>query len=332
VAAVASALEGLRLKWLLITTLGTNPGDEFARIGVQNLIRDVDPKAEFDLLNKEDPAHYYRRDFDRAVICGMPLFWSLDQDNYDIWWWDQIFGGWIAKDRRKLMAMGVGHVVLDDIPNFAKYVFSINYVIQNTWALTFREPIMDHPKVMDSICPSAFAVKSGLLKKYQLCNFMLGSGHFQYAASKDEYESWMSKQETISACLRNTGFKFVAHTMAEVELARNMGWKGREIFYFANPEGYLDLYSQTGQYFGHRLHGAAVVAAAGGSAWGVAYDSRVKMVQRLGGYACKPSKVLIDNFRDWVNGVTGWAPVVNFNIEQERVRLTRLLYRFAHDK
>lgn len=324
------------MKWLLITTAErpgmapSNPGDEFARIGIQKLIREVDPKAEFDLLNKEDPLQYVPREFDRAVICGMPLFWSTEQDNVDIWWWNKIFGGWIAQDRRKFMAMGVGHVLVDNISNFPKYVFSINYVLEKTWALTVREPILDHPKIIDSVCPSAFAVSRSVDKFKRICNFMVNTGHFNHLATPSEGESWKKKETTLVAALLNSNFEFVAHTPKERDLARSMGWPVSKIHWFSKPEHYLELYQQATHYFGHRLHGAAVVAAAGGDAWGVAYDSRIKMVQRLGGYACRPSEFSIEDFRSWLHGITVWTKTGVYDIEQERHRMVSLLRRFAH--
>lgn len=316
------------MKWLLLTTLGTNPGDEFARIGVQNLIREVDPSPEFDLLNKENPDHYNHREFDRAVICGMPLFWSTEQDNYDIWWWDKIFEGWIAKDRRKLIALGVGHVLLDDISNFAKYAFSINYVMQKTWALTVREPIMDHPKIIDSVCPSAFAVKLGSRFR-SLCNLMVNAGHFAHIASEKEQLAWLSKQDEVADTLKRSGFQFVAHNDDEHRLAHTLGWDDDCIHRFKTPEEYLELYSSAYRYFGHRLHGAAVCAATGAQSWGVAYDSRGKMVQRLGGHACKPSEFSIEDFQRWARGEFGWMQQGVFNLKMEHLRLHLLLKEFA---
>lgn len=316
------------MRWLLITTCGVNVGDEFARIGTQNIIRGVDPNASFDLLHKEDPDAWSEREFDRAVICGMPLFWSTsEQDNYDIWWFNRLFESWIAKDRRKFMALGVGHVLLDDIPNFAKYAFSINYVIQKTWALTVREPIFDHPKIIDSVCPSAFAVTERS-RHLRLCNMMVNGGHFAHVAPMEQ-AAWMEKQQEIVDTLRERDYTFVAHTDDEHRLAQELGWIDNQIRRFETPEEYLELYSQCYMYFGHRLHGAAVVAAAGGDAWGVASDSRIKMVQRLGGHACRPSEFSIEDFRLWVNRITTWIPSGAFDILTEKRRLIQLLKEFA---
>lgn len=44
------------MRWLLITTIGKNPGDEWIRIGIQNVIRKVDPDREYILLDKESPS------------------------------------------------------------------------------------------------------------------------------------------------------------------------------------------------------------------------------------------------------------------------------------
>src|SRR5882672_4191601 len=105
------------MKWLLITTLGTNPGDEFARFGVQRLIRDVDSEPKFFLVNKESPTINQPVEFDRAVICGMPLIWSFPWPESRsparcVPWWQSLMRGWISRDPRKLCGIGVGDVRL----------------------------------------------------------------------------------------------------------------------------------------------------------------------------------------------------------------------------
>jgi hypothetical protein len=187
---------------------------------------------------------------------------------------------------------------------------------------------MDHPKIVDSICPSAFALKRGSGFK-RLCNFMVDGGHFAYVAPEKETRAWLSHQQTIISVLQNRGFEFVAHTDGESRLAVDLGWPKHKIHRFSTPERYLELYSNAVQYFGHRLHGAAVCAATGAQSWGVAYDSRVKMVQRLGGWACRPSEFSLDDFRGWVDGHFAWMPVGPYNIEMEHLRLKTLLKEFA---
>lgn len=316
------------MKWLLITTLGTNPGDEFARIGVQNLIRGVDPSPEFDLLNKENPDHYTQRPFDRAIVCGMPLWWSTpEQDNYDIWWWDKIFNGWIAEDRRKFMILGAGHVVLDRIEKFSKYTASIDYAIRKSWAVSVREPVLDDPRIVDSVCPSAFSIQKQS-STFNLCNLMENGGHFPYPSEQTE---WLKKEEAIVELLHASGYKFVAHNDAEHRLAHSIGWSDWSIFRFDTPEEYLSLYSRSLRYFGNRLHGAAVCAAMGIPTWGVAYDSRIGMVKRLGGHAEKPSEIRLDQLQLWLTGATDWGHFPTHHLELERFRLKKLLSRFMYD-
>ena len=77
------------MKWLLVTTIGTNPGDEMIRLGVQNLISKIDSNAQYELLNKESKQdRQANHEFDKAVWCGMPVFWSIVGNHCsDIVWW-----------------------------------------------------------------------------------------------------------------------------------------------------------------------------------------------------------------------------------------------------
>ncbi len=315
------------MKWLLITTLGTNPGDEFARIGVQKLIREVDPVPEFDLLNKENPDHYCPRDFDRAIICGMPLWWSTkEQDNYDIWWWDKIFESWISENKRNFMVLGAGHVYVDKIYNFAKYAASIDYVTRKAWAVTVREPVISHPGVIDSICPSAFATRRIVNpQSYNLCNMMVDSGHFPHDSR--EKLAWNLVEPDLVKLLQQRNYIFVAHTREEEKLAVRLGWPQSMIRWFDNPEAYLKLYAGANKYFGHRLHGAAVCSALGIPAWGVAYDSRMKMVHRLGGHATLPSEIF--GLKQWLRDESRITRQPSHDVSRERLMLTDLLIRFA---
>lgn len=318
------------MKWLLITTLGTNPGDEFARLGVQTLIREVDPEAQFDLLNKENPDHYEPREFDRAVICGMPLFWSTrDQDCQEIWWWERIFHGWIAADKRKLAAIGVGHVFTDRIVNLLRYAHAVQEVIDRTWVLTVREPILDHPQIVDSICPSSFAIEPvNSDVRFPLCNLMVDTGHFPHVCS--EVDAWEKNKEEIVRLLHRGHYRFVAHNDAEHRLAHELGWTDDMISRFEKPEDYLKLYARAWRYFGNRLHGAAVCAAVKLPTWGVAYDSRIKMVQRLGGHACLPSQIDMPNLSTWLEGASAWM-WPSASVSEERTKLTGIIRRFAYE-
>lgn len=318
------------MRWLLITTRdaeGGNPGDGFVRIGIQNLIREVDPSPTFDILDKENPKAYDARPFDRAIICGMPLFWSTtEQTCNQIWWWSRFFRkeSWISADHRKLLALGVGHVLVSEPHDIRRYAASINEVVRKTYAVVTREPIIDHPKIIDSVCPSAYAVADSTSNdKKRFCNFMVGSSHFGHLReAQPEVECWHAKVQRISDQMRNAGFKFVAHNNHELILSRHLGWS--EAYYFRSAQEYLNLYADAQCYFGNRVHGAAVCAAIGAPSLCVGNDSRIGLVTRLGGLALKPSELedsMLDRWLSW-HDCRGW------DVQKERRKMIGLLTSF----
>lgn len=311
------------MKWLLITTISKNIGDDFARIGVQNLIREIDPQATFELLCKESPAIHQPRPFDRAVLCGMPLFWSIySNECQEIDWWKPIIRGWVSERKRNFAVIGAGHVFVNEIYNFRRYCEAIEEVISRAHVVTSREPIMDHPKIIESVCPAAFAVNPiDEIRKLKLCNLMPKGGHHFCLKTQDrEIATWEATLAGTAKWLRAEGFTFVSHDGAERELAMRLGWPETEIQFFGAPEYYLDLYRKSSVYFGNRLHGGVVAASVGARVLAVAADSRVRMVHRAGGNACYPSQFTLDMI-----GKPG--PVVDLPAEREKLK--KILWDFA---
>jgi hypothetical protein len=78
------------LKWLLQSPAGKNPGDDFIRIGVTNLVREVDPDAQVAIIDKMERGQWIEPiRFDKAVWCGGPAFWSSERNGcWDMDWWD----------------------------------------------------------------------------------------------------------------------------------------------------------------------------------------------------------------------------------------------------
>lgn len=298
------------MNWLLITTatrtperLDSNIGDEFARMGVQRLILRADPAATFDLLDKESAADWDRpRSFDRAVICGMPLFWSNEkQTSQDIFWWPYVWDSDVAHEKRKLMAMGVGHVLIDAPVDPARYAAGIAEVTKKAWCVITREPIFGQdPSWYQSICPSVFCMRGRPVeRKFRLCNLMPGGGHFGYLVPGGTL--WEEKQAPdVAKALLDAGFVFVAHVEQEIDYAKKLGWPDESIAFFVTAEEYLALYAQADFYFGNRLHGAVVCAATGAPVWAVTHDSRLGMVLRLGGIATPPFGITGKLLTEWI--------------------------------
>ena len=328
------------MKWLLITTakrtpdtMGSNVGDEFAAIGVEKLINSVDTDAHIQFFNKEDPGAWDKGkqpERDRVVICGMPLFWSFHgENNIDHWWWDYMWNGWMTLEPRTVLALGVGHVVLDGkVSNPEKYQKGMKQALARSWRIVAREPITDaYPGIIDSICPSAWCLDGQPHeRKYRLCNLMPGGGHFGYAIGGDD--AWESKVQGISYALAAHDFLFVAHTLKESEYALAHGWPKERIRLFGNVWDYLKLYSSAACYFGNRQHGAAVCASTGVPTWAATHDSRLGMVERLGGIATLPEAVTPSRIKSWLENPP--TPVIQngFKPAQQWAKCRTLLQEF----
>ena len=331
------------MKWLLITTatrkpnaLDSNVGDEFARLGVKRLIRVVDPKADFSTLDKEDVDAWEPRSFDKAVVCGMPHFWSLPvltfpgvQNCQGIWWWPRIMRGWPSACRENFLIMGVGHVFVDRILSLLDYVAAIQESIDRAWRVVVREPILDHPRIVDSVCPSAFCLFDQENKReLRLCNLMKGGGHFGYLTP--DGEAWDAGLQRLSDLLRSRDFYFIAHNTAERDLAFRLSWPAERVFLPSSARDYLALYSRTARYFGNRLHGAAVAASTGAPVWAVSHDSRLGMVRRLGGRATRTPEATLDAVAAWVDAPADTvASISTYPLAAEYARMTALMRDFA---
>jgi hypothetical protein len=105
------------MKILLITTGGNkNPGDQFIRLGVESLIRSVCPPGalphELVRIDKESDEIGIEQPFDRAILCGMPLWWNNEVSvSQEIGWWGPIMDGWVSVEKRKFLVLGAGPVV-----------------------------------------------------------------------------------------------------------------------------------------------------------------------------------------------------------------------------
>lgn len=294
------------MKWLLITTRHTNPGDEFARMGVQRAIRAADPSPEFILLNKESADIHKPVEFDRAVICGMPLFWNLPldwplRDCRDIDWWKPIFRGWISEDPRKLCAIGVGDVMTPAWEPVRKDEFQAARL--EAWSrtsfITLRAPLPGIAGPRVSCCPSAFEFYRGVVEPggIPLCNFMVNGGHFHHPHS--ELLAWKAVERPLSDLLRDRGFTFVAHNRAEADLARELGWPTSRIAFPPTAEETAELYKRASIFIGNRVHGGAVCAAQGSPSLVITYDSRLRMAGRLGATTLLPSQATLDAVKSW---------------------------------
>ena len=97
------------MKWLIFSTIGKNPGDEFIRVGIEYLISKVDKEAVIEVLDKETNDVYNNSDFDKCIWAGMPVFWSLySNNNWTIRWWKNMTGQWPSQNKNNFCVLGAG--------------------------------------------------------------------------------------------------------------------------------------------------------------------------------------------------------------------------------
>jgi len=319
------------MKYLLITTTeNRNTGDELIRIGIQNLINEIDSKAEYILLDKERWPDTPIK-FDKVILCGMPLFWD-NKESYSqkAGWWGAMFDGFPTVRKKDFLILGAGHVISDSIYDPIRFGCAIQEAIDKSFAITTRNYIYKHPKLIDSICPAAFAVTKPEEPKIRLCNFMKHGAHDKFF-NPVEAEIWDSKVKELSDfCLEND-FYFIEHEHPNVgvrhEHPEELGWPSERIFRFDTAEEYLSIYARSSCYFGNRLHGALLVAALGRPAIGIGYESRLEMIKLVGAKAYYPSAINLDHLINLQKFEipNGWQPKI---IGIERKNNLELLKHF----
>lgn len=269
---------------LITTTENRNTGDELIRIGVQNLIREIDPQPEFIFLDKEKWINPSVVKYDKVVLCGMPLFWNNEVSaSQTIGWWGAIFR-YSGIKKENFLILGVGSVWGKyGIYNKKEYKDAIQEAIDSSFAVTDRDYThAHHPGVISSICPSAFAIDKPKEGKYKLCNLMFYGAHDRHF-NDTQADYWKLRIKEVSAyCLANN-YYFIEHAQRPYyENGEELGWSRDRIIRFNTAEEYLHIYAHAKCFFGNRLHGAFVTGSLGKPALAVGYDSRTDMLRKIG--------------------------------------------------
>lgn len=316
------------MKWLLITnTENRNPGDEWIRMGVQRIVRDVDPFPQFIIRNKEFVEDQDNEvQFDKAIWCGSPLFWSHPyQGCWENHWWSKWINGWLFRDRNKVLVLGVGDVIGASIYNKSAYDQAIAAVKAKCWSLVTRNKITEDPEIQLACCPSVFALAGDKTQKtLRLCNLMPDGAHDAFL-NENEASVWRGKVKAFSKLLQDLGFEIVCHANLEDEFVDSLGWPKNRIHYKpSTAEAYLPIYSKTAMYIGNRLHGAMLAVGSGAAAMAIGYDSRLGMVAYVRGVVVYPSALNFDLVSKWID-----APHVAYDWHREYDKQVVLVRRFA---
>jgi len=313
------------MRWLLVTNFG-NPGDEFARIGVERLIYSVDKDATFEYVRRDPPDNcedipiHVPREYDVAVVCSMPGFWSHmnEEKKHECCTTHHAFdvytNGYLSK--KPLIMAGFGCYL-----TYKRYPVDLNIVKRSTVVPVFKRMLdrctavysrtsLARPIFGNSIqccpCPSIFAgMDLERRRDLKICNFMPGGAHYP-GLNQRESEKMDVMAPKLANFLLSEGYTFVAHCQGEKELATILGWDDDNIIAFDRERDQgkafelLKVYSRAQSYIGNRIHGAIVSRSFGANALCIGYDTRLRAVEDVGGVVCTPKTFRPALFREWL--------------------------------
>lgn len=299
------------MKWLLITgEIPGNPGDAWARFGVERLIASVDQPPQFVLLDKGSDEMMVPQPFDFAVLCGMPLMWSYPSGDCHLnfpWW--KALTGWLSEGRRLILAgFGLYFVYRRWLDDFG--VADRNYVAAETHHLIercclaySRNPLVDElfgpGDIPFSACPSVLASSHRGHRWRKLCNFVPGGTHYPSTCIR-ESAAWDRKLYAIARTLIQAGYTFVAHSLGDERLATWLGFPPSQLRRWdGNPKALLRYYAQCSKYFGNRAHGAIISRSFGADVLWCGAETRAEAIRLVGGKTASLSAITPNDVAAW---------------------------------
>lgn len=296
------------MKWVIITTSGKNPGDEFIQIGLSNVITRIDPNASGYIIDKETPNINEPQEFDKCIWAGMPVFWSLnDNSSWNVPWWKALTQGNISSDKDKFCVLGAGSFQdATDVKrgaNTDRLHLEASIIDQRSHIVVVRDDVVNNITNMNfdvQVCPAILSTydmeKTESIKG---CNLMPNGAHYS-EFNQNESNIWRAKQPQISNILQENKFVFFAHNHNEYQHARTLGWNDSDIIaYKSNPKEMLGHYRNVDQFFGNRVHGCIVSRANGADVISCGYDSRQSAVKLSGATTLLPSEITTDYIQTW---------------------------------
>lgn len=323
------------MKWLLITTIKKNPGDEFIRVGIQKLITEIDNDPRFILVDKETTDMDTILNFDKSVWCGMPLFWSLNENkNHNIKWWKYLVGGWPSIRKNNFCVLGGGSFQdwesVERNADINGLIKSAKDLCRHSYLVTVRDPIVNlmcKTNFEVIVCPAIFSTH-GIKKINSIkgCNLMPNGGHYSIFNPKQSL-IWQEKVKLISDILLKNDFKFFAHNEEENQFAINMGWKRVNIInYNKNVNDFLNSYRNVDQYFGNRVHGCIVSRGNNANVISCGYDSRQEAVKLTKAKTILPSELNLSKLETWAKY---YKPGKNINLPLIKRRYLKIIKEFG---
>lgn len=296
------------MNWLLVSTIGKNPGDEFIRCGVGNVIKRIDQHATGLIVDKETNSIHKPHDFDKCIWAGMPVFWSLDHNcSWNVPWWNVLTRGWVSENKNDFCVLGAGS--FQDWKN-SKRGLNQDKMHEEARLLNERSHcVVVRDQIACDITNIEFTVKvcPAILSTYNVqktssikaCNLMPRGAHYTQFNEK-QHKHWCDKQQRIADTLRANNYIFFAHNDEEHDHAIRLGWVEDDIVnYNKDTNNMLKHYRNVDKFFGNRVHGCIVSRANGADVISCGYDTRQEAVRLAGADVYTPEDLDLNMIENW---------------------------------
>lgn len=283
----------------IITTFGSNSGDNFIYEGFKNLF----PIESFDsvfLINKIDiPKNETYKEFidvaDLIVICGSPIFYDKC---YRMKWQNNVLE-YSKSSGKKIMLLAVGSnfkcsidgsVSVPDVvqdKNYAKFVLKYkessfgDFTVRDRYCLEFLRATGIND-IRQIVCPSLFAgnIAKGQNKR-DLIFIIWGNTFWNCDVSSQKvFETCKLVQEKLALSIKDKRIIWVCHDFESYkELLKKID--KTDILFSNNYIDFLKYYSRCSFAFSVKVHGTMLLASMGVPSLLLQLDSRATILEQL---------------------------------------------------
>lgn len=291
------------MRWLIITTRGKNPGDEFMRIGIETLIRYNDENSEIVPIDRETPEEINKPiQFDKCIVAGMPFH----MDMFAAPWWRNLVG-WLSTRKNDIMLLGVGsrQPCLAPFSGIRRRLLhqAVRQLVNQTYKITVQDTVVNQ-LISESgiqfemtLCPTIFSQYRHVSdKELKLVNIIPRGG--RYAGPK-EAKVWRKKLPHIIQLFKDSDFSFIAYNHKEDQAAQQWGFENI-YFYSGDPLLFATRHTDCIKYFGNRIHGAIAARAAGADTLCCGEDTRLVAAQLTGVNTLQFAQLDLRKLKNWI--------------------------------
>jgi len=282
-----------RIKISLLTTENENVGDDFIRQGIINILGMSRRQYDLYIINKHDdqsftmPAgsknHIKGNKYDNTdlcIVCGTPVFWSINgSTSYNCDWYDWFYEKVVFDKknvRKNTLVIGAGSCQsLQDIDARSyikdyKCVLFAQRLSKSSNIITVRDElakkILDELKIkgMYQPCPALLCYNNEYYSKPSQnligINLMQNCGHY----NNDNIDIWLREIRVLLKLLRREyRLEFIAHNQDDFEFMKTLKNDSENILFSNKWKDYYSYYRKLNLVISSRIHGSIIAASFG---------------------------------------------------------------------